>query len=149
MPCQPFRFREPILPEPEVMLIHALTFQIRTRREPSTPPSSQSVPLSAIKVPHASSSNSQTRSDHEWKPMYIVTHTTTHVVVDDTTRQSVGSDHDITLDSKGPYAPQGDRTVKLDSASSIAEEDGPKAGSLEHGTDLEARRGPGEDYVRI
>ncbi|CAE6337722.1 unnamed protein product [Rhizoctonia solani] len=82
---------------------------IRTRRPDDSPANGNNMPLSAIKASHASSSQSHTRSDPERKPVYIIAHTTTHVVVDDPHRSS-GSDHaaDVTSDGRQPYDGQGD-----------------------------------------
>ncbi|CEL54900.1 hypothetical protein RSOLAG1IB_07392 [Rhizoctonia solani AG-1 IB] len=82
---------------------------IRTRRPDDSPASGNNMPLSAIKASHVSSSQSHTRSDAERKPVYIMAHTTTHVVVDDPHRSS-GSDHavDVTSGGRQPYDGQGD-----------------------------------------
>ncbi|CAE6400155.1 unnamed protein product [Rhizoctonia solani] len=107
---------------------------IRTRRPDDSPASGNNVPLSAIKASHVSSSQSHTRSEPERKPVYIMAHTTTHVVVDDNNHRSSGSDHAIEIPSSGrqPYDAQGD----LESAYSLssahfAEEDPTKAKPLE------------------
>ncbi|KAH7337638.1 hypothetical protein B0J17DRAFT_718391 [Rhizoctonia solani] len=107
---------------------------IRTRRPDDSPASGNSVPLSAIKASQASSSQSHTRSEQERKPVYIMAHTTTHVVVDDNNHRSSGSDHAIEIPSDGrqPYDAQGD----LESAYSLssahfAEEDLTKAKPLD------------------
>ncbi|KAJ1301097.1 hypothetical protein OPQ81_003514 [Rhizoctonia solani] len=91
---------------------------IRTRRPDDSPSTGNNVPLSAIKGSHASSSQSQTRSEQERKPVYIVAHTTTHVVVDETSHRTSGSDHaaDITPDRRPPYSAGGD----LESSDSLS-----------------------------
>ncbi|QRW25900.1 hypothetical protein RhiXN_10977 [Rhizoctonia solani] len=83
---------------------------IRTRRPDDSSTSGNNMPLSAIKASHASSSQSHTRSELERKPVYIVAHTTTHVVVDDPGHRSSGSDHavDVTSGGRQPYDGQGD-----------------------------------------
>ncbi|KAF8752029.1 hypothetical protein RHS01_07879 [Rhizoctonia solani] len=83
---------------------------IRTRRPDDSSTSENNMPLSAIKASHASSSQSHTRSELERKPVYIVAHTTTHVVVDDPGHRSSGSDHavDVTSGGRQPYDGQGD-----------------------------------------
>ncbi|KDN39805.1 hypothetical protein RSAG8_08597, partial [Rhizoctonia solani AG-8 WAC10335] len=83
---------------------------IRTRRPDDSPATGNNMPLSAIKASHTSSSQSQTRPEPERKPVYIIAHTTTHVVVDDTHRRSSGSDRvvDVTSAGRPPYDAQGD-----------------------------------------
>ena len=107
--------------------------QIRTRRPDVSPASGNNLPLSAIKASHVSSSQSHTRSEPERKPVYIVAHTTTHVVVDDTHPRSSGSDAaDVTTGVKQAYGAQGDleSTDSLNSAH-FAEEDPIKANHLD------------------
>ncbi|CAE6508170.1 unnamed protein product [Rhizoctonia solani] len=95
---------------------------IRTRRPDDSSASGNNLPLSAIKASHASSSQSHSRPEPERKRVYIMAHTTTHVVVDDTRDRSSGSDHihaaDVTLGVKEPYDAQGDleSTYSLNSA---------------------------------
>ncbi|CUA78391.1 putative dolichyl pyrophosphate Glc1Man9GlcNAc2 alpha-1,3-glucosyltransferase [Rhizoctonia solani] len=95
---------------------------IRTRRPDDSSASGNSLPLSAIKASHASSSQSHSRAEPERKRVYIMAHTTTHVVVDDTGHRSSGSDQihaaDVTLGVKQPYDAQGDleSTYSLNSA---------------------------------
>ncbi|KAL5639720.1 hypothetical protein ACGC1H_006342 [Rhizoctonia solani] len=107
---------------------------IRTRRPDDSPTSGNNLPLSAIKASHQSSSQSHSRPEPERKQMYIMAHTTTHVVVDETHPRSSGSDHaaDVTLGVKQPYDAQGDleSTDSLNSAH-FAEEDPTKVQPLE------------------
>ncbi|KAG8786568.1 hypothetical protein FRC12_016444 [Ceratobasidium sp. 428] len=84
---------------------------IRTRREDDGSASGgNAVPLSAIKASHASSHpQTQSRADSERerdrKPMFIVAHTTTHVVVDDDPRhKSIGSDAGVEVGLESAYS---------------------------------------------
>ncbi|KAG8679340.1 hypothetical protein FRC09_019035 [Ceratobasidium sp. 395] len=84
---------------------------IRTRREDDSSASGgNAVPLSAIKASHASSHpQTQSRADSERerdrKPMFIVAHTTTHVVVDDDPRhKSIGSDAGVEVGLESAYS---------------------------------------------
>lgn len=111
---------------------------IRTRRDDEHPASGgNAMPLSAIKGSHQSSAHSHTRSDDR-KPVYIMAHTTTHVVVDDTHHRSSGSDHGL----EKTFTPRSARDPELESAYSLgtqfAEDDAPKTKTLD--TDLEADR---------
>ncbi|CAE7131728.1 unnamed protein product [Rhizoctonia solani] len=105
---------------------------IRTRRPDDSPASGNNVPLSAIKASQVSSS--QSRTEPERKPVYIMAHTTTHVVVDDTHHRSSGSDHavDVTSGGRPPYEGQGDMesTYSLNSGQFV-EEDPTKAKPLD------------------
>ena len=102
------------------------------------------MPLSAIKASHGSSSHSQTRSDPDRKPVYIIAHTTTHVVVDDPRHHSLGSEQGVELGSTGPYSTGDQHALKLDSSYSLNSAqlgESPKAMGLEQ-VDLESDRWP-------
>ncbi|QRV98929.1 hypothetical protein RhiJN_26948 [Ceratobasidium sp. AG-Ba] len=80
---------------------------IRTRREDDSPPSSggNAVPLSAIKASHVSShARSESERERDQKPMYIIAHTTTHVMVDDPKHRSSGSEHEVELGLGSAYS---------------------------------------------
>ncbi|KAF8607313.1 hypothetical protein BDV93DRAFT_520184 [Ceratobasidium sp. AG-I] len=114
---------------------------IRTRRIDDTPSGGNAMHLSAMKTSHASSSHSQTRSDPDRKPVYIIAHTTTHVVVDDPRHNSLGSDHRVEL---GPYSTGDEHDLQLDSSYSLSSAqlgESPKAMALEQ-VDLESDRWP-------
>lgn len=99
--------------------------------------------LSAIKASHGSS-NSQTRSDPDRKPVYIIAHTTTHVVVDDPRHHSLGSEHGVELGSTGPYSTGDQHALELGSAYSLSSAhlgESTKAMGLEQ-VDLESDRWP-------
>ncbi|KAG9122195.1 hypothetical protein FRC07_001530 [Ceratobasidium sp. 392] len=79
---------------------------IRTRREDDSSTSGGNVvPLSAMKASHVSSHRSELEREQDRKPMFIVAHTTTHVVVDDEPRhKSIGSETGIELGAGSAYS---------------------------------------------
>ncbi|QRV84886.1 hypothetical protein RhiJN_12902 [Ceratobasidium sp. AG-Ba] len=80
---------------------------IRTRREDDSPASSggNAMPLSAIKASHVSShARSESERERDQKPMYIMAHTTTHVMVDDPKHRSSGSEHEVELGLGSAYS---------------------------------------------
>ncbi|KAJ1299804.1 hypothetical protein OPQ81_000703 [Rhizoctonia solani] len=107
---------------------------IRTRRPDESASTRNTMPLSAIKASHLSTPQSQTRSEQERKPVYIMAHTTTHVVVDDTPHRTSGSDHaaDVTSDGRSPFSAKAglESSYSLSSAH-FAEDDSTKAKTLD------------------